>query len=252
MEKSDLMRRKKFKKKKMQSPSITVIVLAYNEEQNLPRMLRESVDWLKENINEWALIVVDDGSSDGTRAVADEWAAKEEHVRVLAHETNQGMGAGMKTGIQATRTEYFTIIAGDGQHPTPELAVMVPGLQEADIVTTYHRNQREIHRRTLSWGFRKAMAWACGIDFVLEGIYLFPTRVAVDDIGLDRIPGNTFFFSFELIARALRQGQSITVRPMLVRRREHGQSKVASASRIRRIYGEIMDFRRRLAREEAS
>ncbi len=240
----DLDRRKR--KKKFECPSITVIVLAFNEEQNLPGMLDESIEFLNDYVPQWELLVVDDGSSDGTRAVAERYAAAHEPVRVLVHETNRGMGAGMKTGIAAATSEYFTIIAGDGQHPTPELAVMIPALDEAEIVTTYHSNKRESHRRVLSWGFRKAMQAACGIDFVLEGIYLFPRRVAVDEIGLDRIFAETFFFSFELIARALRNGHTWTVRPMIVRERRYGQSKVANARRIRKIMNEIKDLRARL------
>ncbi len=229
--------------------SVAVIVLAFNEEESLPGMLRESVDWLAASIARWELIVVDDGSKDGTRAVAERFAAEDPRVRVVSHETNRGMGAGMKTGIRAATCDYFTIIAGDGQHPTPELAVMLPGLEEAEIVTTYHRNAREPHRRVLSWGFRQAMKWACGIDFTLEGIYLFPRKVAVEEIGLENVPPDTFFFSFELIARALQRGHTITVRPMLVRPREHGQSKVANVNRIKRIGREILDFRTRLEAE---
>ena len=228
------------------SPSISVIVLAYNEEENLPFMLEESVSWLRDNVKDWELLVVDDGSTDGTQDVANQWASKDDRVRVLVHDTNRGMGAGMKTGIGAATCEYFSIIAGDGQHPTPELGRMVDGLAEADIVTTVHENQREVPRRVLSWGFRRAMKWACGIDFVLEGIYLFPRRVVIDDIGLDRIESDTFFFSFEMIARALQQGYTYVVRPMTVRPRQHGESKVAGSKRILRIFGEIRGFRRRL------
>ena len=232
--------------KMFECPSITVIVLAFNEEENLPKMLRESVDWLRDHVPVWEIVVVDDGSKDGTRAVADSFATDDALIKVISHETNRGMGAGMKTGITLATSDYFTIIAGDGQHPTPELAVLIPGLDEAEIVTTYHSNARELHRRVLSWGFRRAMKWACGIDFTLEGIYLFPRRVAVDEIGLENVPPDTFFFSFELIARALQRGHTLTVRPMIVRRREHGTSKVVSVSRIKRIGGEILDFRRRL------
>ena len=235
---------------KQECPSISVIVLAFNEELNLPKMLDESIEYLERRLPIWEIVIVDDGSSDGTRAVAQRYVERyPETIQLVVHLENRGMGAGMKSGIAAATSEYFTIIAGDGQHPTPELEKMIPGLQEAEIVTTVHINQRELHRRALSWGFRKAMWLACGIDFVLEGIYLFPRRVAVDEIGLENVPPDTFFFSFELIARALRAGHTITVRPMIVRRREHGSSKVASANRIKRITSEIWNFRQRLRAE---
>ncbi|HIA04730.1 MAG TPA: glycosyltransferase family 2 protein [Myxococcales bacterium] len=230
----------------MSSPSVSVIILAYNEADNLGPMLRESLDWLVDNLTTWELLVVDDGSTDNTCEVAASFAAEDARVRVIVHDENRGMGAGMKSGILAATCDYFTIIAGDGQHPTPELGRMLPHLLEADIVTTYHENQREWPRRILSWGFRRVMQWACGINFILEGIYLFPRKVAVEDIGLDVIPGNTFFFSFELIARALRRGHSLTTCAMIVRRREHGQSKVAGLGKIRRIFGEVLAFRQRL------
>jgi len=241
--------RKSRPSKVLDCPSVAVIVLAYNEEENLPAMLQESVDFLTARVREWEILVVDDGSSDGTLRVAQRFAEADHRVRVLTHSTNRGMGAGMKTGIAAATADYFTIIAGDGQHPTPELEVLLPGLKEADIVTTFHSNQRELQRRVLSFGFRRAMQWACGINFTMEGIYLFPRRVAVEEIGLDTIPGDTFFFSFELIARALRRGYSVTVRPMIVRPRAHGVSKVASTQRIKRIAREIYGFRTRLKSE---
>ena len=233
----------------MSAPSLSVILLAYNEAESLPAMLDESLAWLRENLAEWEVIVVDDGSTDGTRAVAERAAAEEPRIRVVVHPQNRGMGAGMKSGIRAARCDYFTIIASDGQHPTPELARLLPGLDEAEIVTSTHENQRELHRRVLSWGFRQAMRWACGIKVPLEGIYLFPRRVAVEEIGLENVAPDTFFFSFELLARALHLGHTLTVRPMAVRPRRFGRSKVASVERIRRIAGEIMDLRRRLASE---
>jgi dolichol-phosphate mannosyltransferase len=234
----------------MSTPSVSVIILAYNEAENLAPMLRESLDWLSANLEHWELLVVDDGSTDNTGEVAYEFAAEDARVRVIVHAENRGMGGGMKSGIAVATCDYFTIIAGDGQHATSELARMIPALANADIVTTYHENQRELSRRFLSWGFRRLMQWACGINFVLEGIYLFPRRVAVEEIGLATIPGNTFFFSFELIARALRNGHTLSTCAMKVRRREHGSSKVAGLGKIRQIWGEVFAFRQRLKAEK--
>lgn len=87
------------------------------------------------------------------------------------------------------------------------------------------------------------MKWACGIDFELEGIYFFSRCVAVDEIGLENIPNDIFFFFFELIVWVLRVGYSLMVCFMRVRLRQYGQSKVAGSRRILRIWQEIMDFR---------
>jgi len=230
----------------IEAPGISVILLAFNEAENLPSMMDETLQFLRSNLKDWEVVIVDDGSTDGTLQIAKEKARSDGRIKVVSHGNNRGMGAGMRSGITASTQPYFTIIAGDGQHPAFELERMIPGLAEADIVTTFHENQREWSRRFLSWGFRQMMKQACNIDFVLEGIYLFPRTVAVDEIGLDSIHSQTFFFSFELITHAMKRGYKVAVRPMVVRRREHGDSKVVSTARIRRIFGEIMDFRRRL------
>ena len=88
-----------------------------------------------------------------------------------------------------------------------------------------------------------------GVDFRLEGTYLFPVEVARAEIGLDRIGADTFFFSFELIARAIALGYSVTTVTIEPREREHGASKVANLSRIRRVAEELLRFRLRLLRE---
>jgi len=105
-------------------------------------------------------------------------------------------------------------------------------------------------RSALSRGFRLYMQLLIGVDFALEGTYLFPVTLARDEIGLDQVAADTFFFSFELIARALQGGHSVADAVISSRpRTDGGASRVANAGRIRRVAAEVLTLRTRLRQE---
>ncbi|NTV29719.1 MAG: glycosyltransferase family 2 protein, partial [Candidatus Omnitrophica bacterium] len=75
------------------------------------------------------IIVVDDGSVDGTaRVLADA------PVRVISHEENRGYGAAIKTGIAAARHDIVVTIDADGEHVPEDIALLLKGLNDADMV----------------------------------------------------------------------------------------------------------------------
>ena len=93
---------------------ITVICPAHNEASSIGEVCRDvlALDM------DLRLIVVDDGSSDGTGRIAQDAGAE-----VIAHRTNQGNGAAIKSGLAATRSEFAVIIDGDGQQDRALLGV---------------------------------------------------------------------------------------------------------------------------------
>ena len=94
------------------------------------------------------------------------------------------------------------------------------------------------------------MRAAVGIDFALEGTYLFPVAVARDRIGLQVIGSNTFFFSFELLIRAKRLGFATADSVIASRPRLDGNgSRVANLKQIKMVANEVMKLRARLAAE---
>ena len=233
----------------MPAPSVSLIYLYLNEEAALPRTLAEAVAFCQTALADWEILVVDDGSRDGSADVVRTHAAGEPRIRLLQHPRNLGMGAGLKTGIRAASKSYFCMLAADGQIPAAELAKMLPHLSAAPIVlSTYGNRPNNALRTAISRGFRLYMRALIGVDFALEGTYLFPVAVAREEIGVDQIGADTFFFSFELVVRAKRLGYATADATIAsLPRQDGGGSRVANIKQIKRVAAEVWELRQRMA-----
>jgi len=227
-------------------PNLSLVVLAYNEEENVAPFLQICVDFVDAIEGDHEIIVVDDGSTDQTLARAQGFGEAHDCVSVLSHGRNQGMGAGMRTGFKAARGDYVTVLAADGQVSPWQLQTLLAALRRADIVlSVYARRPSERYRAYMSLGFRIYMRLLLGLSFQLEGIYLFPVHIT-REIGLDTVKPNSFFFSFDLISRALALGyrtHTVTIDSLP---RRSGQSKVANLSRIWMVASEVARLRQRM------
>ncbi len=235
----------------MNQPSLSLIYLCLNEERSLPAVLQEAQDYASSRLADWEILVVDDGSTDRSAQIIGEFAQKEPRIRLLQHPRNLGMGAGLRTGIAASTKDYFCMLAADGQIAPSQIDRMLPALAQAPIVlSTYFRRPDEWYRVVLSRGFRVYMRGAVGVSFALEGTYLFPTKLAREEIGLDAIGAETFFFSFELVARALQRGWKVADTVIECRPRSDGTpSRIANLKQVQRVATEIWRFRQRLQAE---
>jgi len=98
------------------TPRLSIVVPAYNEAKRLPPTLERIVAWTRAQDFACEIVVVDDGSSDGTAAIAETSLGAVEH-RVLRHETNRGKGAGLATGMTAARGEFVLMTDADLSTP---------------------------------------------------------------------------------------------------------------------------------------
>lgn len=222
-------------------PSLSVIILMFNERENIAATLDETQAFLDAALDDWELIVIDDGSTDGGAAIVEERAAREPRIRLLQHGANKGMGAGMATGIRHAAKEYLVFNAADGQVAATEIGVLLAELPRADIVlSTYAGGRESVARGLLSRGLRLYLRRIAGIRFALEGLYLFPTAAAREIVPLIR--ARTFFFSFELIQRGIDRGLTTTTTAIRCRPRRSGTSKVANLRKIGTVASEALGY----------
>jgi glycosyltransferase involved in cell wall biosynthesis len=109
-------------------PDVSIILPAYNEAQVIASVL-ERIRSVAPPDDAWEIIVVDDGSDDGTGD-----AAEASGARVVRHPYNKGNGAAVKSGLRAARGEKICLLDADGQHDPNEIARLLGRLDDHDLI----------------------------------------------------------------------------------------------------------------------
>jgi dolichyl-phosphate beta-glucosyltransferase len=115
------------------TPRWSVIIPAYNEAHRLPRFLDSVVAYFEGRDEPYEVIVVDDGSTDGTSAIVE--ARRLETIKLLRHERNTGKGGAVRAGMLWAMGAYRLFADADGATPIEELKRLEPALVAgADVV----------------------------------------------------------------------------------------------------------------------
>jgi glycosyltransferase involved in cell wall biosynthesis len=109
------------------------VIPVFNEKENLLHFVPELVEFCQ--TRNWKLIFVNDGSTDGSGSLLDDFVASES-VKVLHHKLNRGYGGALKTGINCVETNYLVTIDADGQHDIQDVEKVYKFAieQDADLV----------------------------------------------------------------------------------------------------------------------
>lgn len=105
-----------------QTPSLSIIIPAYNEARRLPRCLERVIAYLDQRGRTYEVLVVDDGSHDQTAQAVESVAHRCPHLRLIRLTGNMGKGAAVRRGMQAARGTYQLFADADGATPIEELA----------------------------------------------------------------------------------------------------------------------------------
>jgi len=125
---------------------ISVVIPAYNEAERLPKVLEKIPTFVDE------VIVVDDGSSDGTYKRALEFAERDARISAVRLEKNCGKGCAMRAGVARSRGDVVVFIDADGQHKPEDIRKLVEPIirGDADLVIGARKGDlknRPLHRR---------------------------------------------------------------------------------------------------------
>lgn len=204
--------------------SISVVVPAYNEESRLLATLRCIRAYLAGRQGKSEVIVVSDGSTDGTVALAERFA--EEHrdlpVRVIRFDKNQGKGAAVKRGVLAAVGEWVAICDADLRHGFTEITRLenaVGSGADMAIASRWHLEHRKrhvqpMHRRISGMIFNAATRYLLGLPFrdTQCGLKLLKRSAAVPLLSAQRI--RRWAFDCELLLLSARNGLRVAEVPV--------------------------------------
>ena len=104
---------------------VSIVIPAYNEELRITPTLEGMHRFLAAHPLRWEIVVVDDGSTDGTVALVERLAARIPHLRVIASKPNRGKGHAVRVGMLAARGKVRVMSDADGSMPPEEQARFV-------------------------------------------------------------------------------------------------------------------------------
>ena len=223
--------------------SISVFFPCHNEEGNVERLVRQGLEVLSAVSDDYEVIVVNDGSSDRTREIADRLAAEDEHVRAVHHEANRGYGGALQSGFQAASKEWVFYTDGDGQFDLKELPGLLELTDEYDIVTCYRLDRQDSSlRKVNAWAWGKLVNMMFGMKIRdIDCAFKLYRREIFDHIEM-RSEGA--LIDTEILARAQRGGYRIVQRGVHHYPRVAGEQSGADIKVILRAFGELWKLRK--------
>ena len=162
-------------------PYVSVVVPLYNEADNLPGLHEELVRSLGALGRPYEVILVDDGSTDGTSAKLGQIEASDPHVRVLRLRRNFGQTAAFSAGFDYARGDVVVTSDGDLQNDPADIPSLVAKLEQGfDIVCGWRRQRRDpLSKRLPSWLANRLISWATGVHLHDYGCSLKAIRAEV-------------------------------------------------------------------------
>jgi glycosyltransferase involved in cell wall biosynthesis len=196
------------------------------------------VEVLDALVPRWEIVVVDDGSQDGTARVLEGEGRRDPRIRAVRHRVNQGYGAALRSGFLAARHELIFFTDADLQFDLREVGSLLALASRADIVAGYRHPRRDPWNRRLNawaWGRLVNGLFDLGVADVNCAFKLFHRRV-LDSID---IRSSGAFVNTEILAQARAAGFSLAQVPVSHYPRRHGEQTGARPAVVLRAFVDL-------------
>jgi SAM-dependent methyltransferase len=213
-------------------PELSVVFIAYNEEECLAPVVWEMIDALDAAGPDFELVLVDDGSTDATAARMTELAAADPRVRLSPNPRNLGIGGALRNGFDAARGRFVTWAPGDGQISPESVLELYRRRHEAPMLTTVYRSRDDAwYRQVISQSLNQMIRLRTGQVAKSGGNYLFARSVWQRHAPRD---DDSMMISTAFRKNLRDAGETIVEVEIDARARVAGHSKVLNPSTILR------------------
>jgi glycosyltransferase involved in cell wall biosynthesis len=224
-------------------PELSLVLPAHNEVENMRWLLPHLAATLPGLAERYEVIVVDDGSTDGTGETAMTLAAElRMDLRIVRHDHKSGYGATVGDGLRATRLAYVAFTDADGQFEVADFALLVPLLDSADLVGGWREERSDAAMRSVvSWVFNTLILVLYRLPYRdIDCAMKMMRREVLESVQLN---ARSALINTELYYKARYAGWRIVQHPVPHHPRRAGRRSGARPRAIARAIKELILFR---------
>jgi glycosyltransferase involved in cell wall biosynthesis len=228
-------------------PAVSFVLPAFNEEENISRALEDTVKVAARHCSAFEVIVVDDGSTDGTAAVVEERAVGHPQIRLVQHPVNLGYGHALRSGFADAALDFVFYTDSDNQFDMAELPLLLAWADQADVVAGFRRVRQDPF-------MRRANAWCW--NRLVRALFYVPVRdidcafklYRREPLAAVEIQSRGAMIDTEIMVKLARRGSAIVEVGVTHRPRTAGTARGAKLHVILRALGEVWRMYPQLSR----
>jgi len=227
-------------------PAAWLVLPTYNEAENIERIVRAALPELATAAPDHHILVVDDGSPDGTGEIADRLAAELEPVEVLHRSAKEGLGRAYLAGFEralASGADLVLEMDADFSHNPKDLPRLIEASSDADLVLGSRYvpgggvTDWGLFRRLLSRGGSWYSRMVLGVPVRdLTGGFKCFHRETLEKIDYRKMHADGYGFQIELTYRAIKAGLRVKEVPIVFRDRQEGTSKMTARIALEAVW----------------
>lgn len=226
---------------------ITIVIPAFNEKDNIIKIINQTQEVCADNAYDYEIVIIDDGSRDGTsEAVKSLLSGK---VKLIHHGSNFGYGAAIRSGIKYASKDFICLIAADCQYSPDTIPMLLERIRDADIIAPYRKKRKDPFIRILMGKiYTKLINLIFRQDFkdINCGIKLFKKTSLSTII----IKSNGNLIDAELLLKAKKKGYRINQIGVKHLPRTKGKATGISLRNLLRVINEFMGLYKELKNYE--
>jgi len=214
-------------------PVYSIVTTCYNEEANIHNLVANLLNCFNEHCpgEDFELVVVLNGPTDNTPALAHELAKKHAQLRLVELAQNQGYGGGIRAGLAAARGQFIGYIDGDEQILAPDVAKVFKAARNspADLVKVVRVIREDgLQRRVLTRVYNTLFKAMFG--FICHDVNGKPKVLRPEALNKLTLTSTDWFIDAELVLKAHDKGMKMEEVPVTFHKRPAGESNVRFAT----------------------
>jgi glycosyltransferase involved in cell wall biosynthesis len=223
-------------------PSLSIVVPVLNEAGNIANAVQAFTSAVRANgIEQFEIIIVDNGSKDGTRKIIENMHAHDPHIKLVYPAKNEGSGQAVRDGVNMAVGEYAAYIPGDNEISLEAINNMFAAVGKADIINTYISNMhvRPFMRQVLSRNFTRFMRLLFRTPLKY---FTGPGIIRTDLFRAARRTTFGFAFMAEIQVQLIKAGYSYVEVPMPLQPRTYGKGGVYRPRDMWRVFKALISM----------